>query len=212
MELSKRWNNPGARNLAEEILLSAVRQVRSLGSLGPTLLGPPDRSDLDLQAEPSRAARPPAVSPISRACPSGKAERKESHAAEVAAGKARASKTSATPAPVDDEYTYETDSEEEVVKKEREGFEATTTPKAGSPVLPGGVSTRVLDPHRDDRNHRSPERKDKKRKKDKKCHRAGRKHQRIGEKPEGALVHRSLGREELRFRDRSDFSAQRRHQ
>ena len=38
LELGRRWPDQGARNLAEEILLSATRHIKRLGELGPGLI------------------------------------------------------------------------------------------------------------------------------------------------------------------------------
>ena len=67
----RRWPDQGARNLAEEILLSATQHVKRLGELGPGLITEQARYQLDF--EPGAARSPAAAAPPARADPPGPA-------------------------------------------------------------------------------------------------------------------------------------------
>ena len=71
LELGRRWPCQPARDLAEEILLSATRHVKRLGELGPGLLSEPARYTLPFESGAARS--PPAVAAQVRASPVGPA-------------------------------------------------------------------------------------------------------------------------------------------
>ena len=220
--LGRRWPDQGARNLAEEILLSATRHVKRLGELGPGLITEQARYQLDF--EPGAARNPAAAAPPARADPPGPAG-EVGRRAEAVAGPtpgpaapvaapvvdSGAGVREAGPALEEDEYTYESFSEE--VKAEDPGPDLGTAAKSSAPppepvvrapdlVLREAPRKRELEVE-ELRGAGSSKKKNKK-KKDKR-HRSGRKHQRVTQKPEGALSHRRLSQEDLDFPKRQHW-------
>ena len=118
LELGRRWPCQPARELAEEILLSATRHVKRLGELGPGLLT--EQARYTLAFESGAARSPPAVVPPVRAGPAGPAGG-EGRQAEEAVGttpdsaapvvapvvEAVGGGREGAPALDEDEYTYE---------------------------------------------------------------------------------------------------------
>ena len=81
LELGRRWPCQPARDLAEEILLSATRHVKRLGELGPGLLSEPAMYTLPFESGAARS--PPAVAAPVRASPAGPAGLEERRAEEA---------------------------------------------------------------------------------------------------------------------------------
>ena len=196
LELGRRWSNQGARALAEEILLSAVRQVRALGALGPTLLAgeePANLLSVPAGSTPRVVAGPVNPPPL----------RAESAAAPATSGVAVLAATRARkeeevnprakrhrPIKEEDEYTYT--SEEEVVDpKQRSNPAAGISSKAPLATPRGGY-------------HSERDLRHKKKKKDK-THRSGRKHQRHQKSGPERVVHRRLEAHHLDHPSRRDF-------
>ena len=142
LELGRRWPDQGARSLAEEILLSATRHVKRLGELGPGLITEQARYQLDF--EPGAARNPTAAAPPARADPPGPAG-EVGRRAEAVAGPTPGPAAPAAapvvepgagvrepgPALEEDEYTYESFSEE--VKAEDPGPDLGTAAKSSAP-------------------------------------------------------------------------------
>ena len=213
LELGRRWPNQGARDLAEEILLSATRQIKRLGELGPGLLT--EQARFSLAFESGAAAAPPV-----RAGPPGPAGREERRA-EAAVGP-----TPDLAAPVagplgatgsgdrgaaggqdEDEYTYESFSIE--AKEEEPAADLGTAAKSSAPppvpepvVRPPDLVLREAARKREleveEVRAEAGKKKKNKKKKDKR-RRSGRKHQQVTKKPEGALSHRRLTQDDLDF-------------
>ena len=207
LELGRRWPCQPARELAEEILLTATRHVKRLGELGGWVLT--EQARYALAFESGAARSPPAVVPPVRAGPAGPAGG-EGRRAEEAVGptpdsvapvvapvaEAVGGGREGAPALDEDEYTYESFSEE--VKAEEAAAKSSAPPpepviRAPDLVLREAARKRELEV---EDVRAGSAKKNKKKKKDKR-HRSGRKHQQVTRKREGALSHRRLSHEDL---------------
>ena len=197
LELGRRWPCQPARDLAEEILLSATRHVKRLGELGPGLLSEPARYTLPFE---SGAARNPPLLLRSVPAPLGRLDWRGRGGPVREAG---ARDREVGPALDEDEYTYESFSEE--VKAEEVALDLGTAAKSSAPppepaVRPLDLVLREAGRKREleVETVRAGSKKKKNKKKDKR-HRSGRKHQQVTRKPEGALSHRRLSHADLDF-------------
>ena len=197
LELNRRWASGEARSLAEEICLSAARQVRALGALGSTALrgerGP--RGDLVLSSFPCESSRPGALGSQKVATASAVPVRPRATpppvGGEAGGGKERAEQVkpvTSAKREAPSQYEYDYYSEESWDPRE-----------PAAPLASAKSSARPTAPERSPLPRKASERKHKKKKKQKKdrTQRSGRKHQRIQSGPPDRAVHRRLSEQEL---------------